>query len=53
MDVVLTNLGLIVTAIAGFISTIADTIIANPILFLGVGVGLTMTTIGIFKKFVR
>jgi len=50
MAAFLTDLGLIVTAVLGFVTEAATTVIGSPILFLGLGVGLVIGFVQMIKR---
>ena len=50
LSTTLTNLGSIFTSLMGYVATVVDTIISEPLLFIPFGVALTYSIVRIAKR---
>lgn len=51
MTQLITSLGLVSTQVISTISTVASAVVAQPVMLIGVGIGLLGAGVGIVKKF--
>lgn len=51
MATMLTDLGLVATNVIGMVGDVAAVIVAEPVLLIGVGIGVLGAAVGIFRKF--
>lgn len=51
MALLLTDFGAVVTAVVGYIGTIVTAVVAQPLLLIGVAIGLLFTGVGLVKRF--
>lgn len=49
----LTNLGSIFTGLMGYVSTVVETIVSEPLLFIPFGISLTYSVVRIAKRLFR
>lgn len=50
---ILTDLGSIFTAVFGWVPTVFETILGNPLLFLMIAIGIPFIAIGVVKRLLR
>lgn len=50
---ILTDLGSIFTAVFGWVPTVFQTILGNPLLFLMIAIGIPFIAIGVVKRLLR
>lgn len=51
MEIILTSVGLVVTAIVGYIGTVVTAVVGQPLLLIPVGIGLLGSGVGLVKRF--
>ena len=50
LSTTLTNLGSIFTGLMGYVATVVDTIVSEPLLFIPFGISLTYSVVRIAKR---
>ena len=51
MATILTDLGLVVTAVVGMVGEIVTEIVSNPLLLIGFGIGLLGAGVALVRRF--